>query len=286
MKTEEEVKARQVRPPSRLVKRLKVFSTHAGIIALILVVLFPAFFIFTAAFRTTFVGELIPSELTLNNFSRLFGKSPFPLWTVNTVIICVGTVLLTLLMITPAAYAFSRLRFRGRKHILIFMVIAQMFPSLLGMVAIYKVLDSVNMLNHFGLILIYAGGSVPFYVWFLKGYMDTIPRAVDEAALMDGASHFQIFRRIILPLSKPALGVIAFMAFIFPYNDFILPSFVLQYPDTTLVAGLATLAGIGGRPDYPLLASGVLIAAIPLLLVFLFFQRYLIMGLTRGIVKE
>jgi arabinogalactan oligomer/maltooligosaccharide transport system permease protein len=205
---------------------------------------------------------------------------------VNTAIICIGTVLLTLAMITPAAYAFSRLRFLGKKQILMFIVIAQMFPSLLGMVAIYGILGALGAANIFGMILIYAGASVPFYAWFLKGYMDTIPRAVDEAARMDGASEFQIFRKIILPLSKPALGVISFMAFIVPYNDFILPSILLHPPDTTIVHGLSTIAEVGGTgASYPILACGVLLAAVPVLLVFLFFQRYLIMGLTRGMGK-
>jgi arabinogalactan oligomer/maltooligosaccharide transport system permease protein len=277
---------REERPVRKRGERTTIL-THIVLIALICVILFPAFYIFTAGFRKTFhAKEWLPREPTLKNFDELFIRQKFPLWAVNTAIICIGTVLLTLAMITPAAYAFSRLRFLGKKQILMFIIIAQMFPSLLGMVAIYGILGALGVANIFGMILIYAGASVPFYAWFLKGYMDTIPRAVDEAARMDGASEFQIFRKIILPLSKPALGVISFMAFIVPYNDFILPSILLHPPDTTIVHGLSTIAEVGGTgASYPILACGVLLAAIPVLLVFLFFQRYLIMGLTRGMGK-
>ncbi|MEM2619302.1 MAG: ABC transporter permease subunit [Candidatus Hadarchaeales archaeon] len=261
--------------------------THLLLIAAVISVLFPVFLIFTAAFRTTFIPpQLIPAGLTTKNFEKLFSGSYFPLWAINTIIICLGTILLTLACICPAAYALSRMRFWGRRELLLFLVIAQMFPSLVGMVAIYKILTTLRLVNLLGLILIYTGTGAPFYTWFLKGYMDTLPYSLDESAQVDGAGPFRTFSKIILPLSKPALGVICFMVFLIPYNDYILPSFLLEYPDTTLVAGLAGLSGIGGRSaDYPLLAAGVMISSIPLLLVFLFFQRYFIAGLTRGAVR-
>lgn len=267
--------------------RLEIAASHAVLIIVIAMVLFPVLFIFTASLRTSFIPPtLLPQSITSQNFVKLFSEEHFVLWAVNSAIICLGTIILTFVMICPAAYAFSFMRFAGRRQMMAFMLFAQMFPSLVGMVAIYKIMSAIGMVNIAGMILIYAGSSVPFYTWFLKGYMDTIPKSLVEAAIMDGAGHFRTFARVILPLAKPALGVIAFMAFLTPYNDFILPSFMMEYPDTTIVYGLATLAGIGGRaPDYPLLAAGVLIASLPLLVVFLFFQRYLIMGLTRGAVK-
>jgi arabinogalactan oligomer/maltooligosaccharide transport system permease protein len=266
---------------------LESAATHLMLLIVVAVVLFPVFFIFTASIRKTFIPPtLLPDSVTTDNFLRLFREQGFVLWAVNTAIVCLGTIILTFAMITPAAYAFSFMRFAGHKQLMVFMLFAQLFPSLVGMVAIYRIMSAIGMVNLGGMILIYAGSSVPFYTWFLKGYMDTMPKSLVEAALMDGAGHFKIFRDIVLPLAKPALGVIAFMAFLVPYNDFILPSFMLEYPDTTLVYGLATLAGIGGRaPDYPMLAAGVLLASIPLLAVFLVFQRYLIMGLTRGAVR-
>ncbi|MEM1689020.1 MAG: ABC transporter permease subunit [Candidatus Hadarchaeales archaeon] len=268
-------------------EKLEILLSHFMLIIVVLAVLFPVFFIFTASLRSTFIPpSLMPESITFQNFVKLFREQHFILWAVNTAIICLGTIILTFVMICPAAYAFSFMKFAGRKQMLAFMLFAQMFPSLVGMVAIYKIMSSLGLVNLAGMILIYAGSSVPFYTWFLKGYMDTIPKTLVEASIMDGAGHFKTFVKVILPLAKPALGVIAFMAFLVPYNDFILPSFMLEYPDTTLVYGLATLAGIGGRaPDYPLLAAGVLLASIPLLVVFLIFQRYLIMGLTRGAIK-
>jgi len=261
--------------------------THILLVLVVIAVLFPVFFIFTASLRKTFIPPtLLPDAITANNFLALFKEQYFLLWAVNTAIVCLGTIILTFAMITPAAYAFSFMRFAGRRQLMVFMLFAQLFPSLVGMVAIYKIMSALGLANLAGMILIYAGSGVPFYTWFLKGYMDTMPRSLIEAALIDGAGHFKIFKNVVLPLAKPALGVIAFMSFLVPYNDFILPSFMLEYPDTTIVYGLATLAGIGGRaPNYPMLAAGVLLASVPLLAVFLVFQRYLIAGLTRGAVR-
>ncbi|MDI6883872.1 MAG: sugar ABC transporter permease [Hadesarchaea archaeon] len=269
-----------------LKKKLRCIPTHAGLILIIILVLFPVMFIFSSAFKHTFFPvEVFPSKPVLDNFVKLLTEEQFLRWMLNTLFLCGGTVALTLLLICPAAYAFSRLHFSGRKHILIFMIIAQMFPTLMGIVAIFYLLTVLGLMNYWGLMLIYAGGGVPFYVWFLKGYMDTIPRAVDEAALMDGASRFKIFYKIILPLSKPAIGVISFFAFIFPYNDFVLPSFVLFDPsEWTLSVGLFNFIGTRAA-DYPIFAAGVMMASIPILIVFLFAQRYLIAGLTRGITR-
>lgn len=270
------------KPSSGWLEKLKSAFTHVGLVAIIAIILVPIFFIFSSVFKKTFYPvELIPSEIVLgDNFAEVLAAG-FPSWLVTTLALCTFTVLLTLLLVTPAAYAFSRFRFLGRKQILVFMLIAQMFPTTMGMVAIYKILMLLGLTNMLGLILLYAGGSVPFYVWFLKGYIDTIPRAVDEAALMDGASRFQIFRKIILPLSKPAIGVISFMIFIFPYNDYILPSIVGV---KTLSVGLFEFIGAHAG-EYPTFAAGVMLGGIPILIVFLFFQRYLIAGLTRGIAK-
>lgn len=255
---------------------------HAILITVLVIILIPIMFIVSSAFSPTFYPlKIWPETVTLSNFETLLFGTPFLRWMLNTMLICTITVGLTLLLAIPAAYGFSRFGFTGKKPLLYFMIIVQMFPLLLGMVAIYWIMGEIGLMNNYlGLILLYSGGSLPFYVWMLKGYIDTIPRSVDEAAIMDGCSRTQILTEMIFPLAKPQIGVVAFLTFIFPYSDPIMPSFIIsEEGGYTLVQGLWWNFIQGQTVKFGVFAAGVVIASLPLLAIFVVFQKYLITGM-------
>lgn len=278
----------------KIKKRKARITRHFILIIITIIVMFPILLVFLSAFRTTIipvVPNLLEADYTMNNFIFLFEKTNFYRWFGNTLFVSFGSVALTLLMITPSAYAFSRLEFTGRNEILFIIVLTQVFPLFMGMVAVYALFNAVGLYANYpegyiGLMLFYAGGNVPFYTWYLKGYMDSLPTSIDEAARLDGADQTGIFTDHILPLSKPTLGVISFLSFIVPYNDPIFPSVVFNdSKNQTLVVGIweSMMRGEYTPPavDYDfhtfgVVASAILIGAIPLVVIFVTFQKYLV----------
>jgi ABC-type maltose transport system permease subunit len=203
------------------------------------------------------------------------------------------TSTLTVILAALAAYAFSRFRFKGRRTSLLGLLLVQMFPQMLAMVAIYMLLFHLGELmpwlglnTHAGLIMVYLGGAMGFNTWLMKGYFDTIPRSLEESAKVDGASQFQAFVRIILPLAKPILATIFVLTFINIYSEYILAQVLLS--DTrhyTLAVGLNLFISNQWGNRWGIFAAGALIGAIPFLVVFGIAQHLLVSGLTRGSVK-
>lgn len=235
------------------------------------------------------VTKLIPENPTLEHYKWLFTNpnSDYLTWYKNSlgvaIVNSVGSVVITSLI----AYAFSRYKFVGRRYGLYLFLLLQMFPALMGMVALYILLTTVGLNDSLvGLTIIYLGGQIPFNAWLVKGYFDTIPNELDEAAKIDGAGHLRIFWTIMLPLAKPILAVVALFNFMAPFMDFLLPRIVLTSPEKyTLALGLYNFINNQFSTNFTIFAAGAILIAVPIALVFLLLQRYLIGGLTAGATK-
>jgi arabinogalactan oligomer/maltooligosaccharide transport system permease protein len=215
------------------------------------------------------------------------------MWYLNTMVLALVVAFFTVLIGAGAAYAFSRFRFTGRKVGLMFLLLVQMFPQFLALVAIYlimaqvsEVFDGIGLDSLIGLGLVYLGGAMGINAWLIKGFFDTIPMEIDESAKVDGASHGQIFWGIILPLSAPVLAVVGLLSVIFTINEFVIASTLLQSPNRlTLAVGLQQFIGEKYSENWGPFAAGALLAAIPVVLLFIFLQKFIVGGLTQGSVK-
>jgi arabinogalactan oligomer/maltooligosaccharide transport system permease protein len=231
-------------------------------------------------------ASIIPESWSFMHYKWLFtsSESNYLLWYKNSLIVAMINSGVSALLTSLVAYAFSRYRFIGRKYGLYAFLLLQMFPSLMAMVAIYVLLNMLGLLDTLaGLILIYIGGQIPFNAWLVKGYFDTISRELDDAARIDGAGHFAVFFKIMLPLAKPILAVVALFNFMAPFTDFLLPSIIIRSPENyTLAVGLFSFINQQFANNFTRFAAGSILIAIPIAFVFLFLQRYLISGLTAG----
>ncbi len=271
-----------------------------GVIALVFA-LFPVWFVVLAAFSNSSAlsnQKLWPEEFTLRQFNKLIDQFPFWNWFVNSLVISLVTATFTVLLAASAAFAFSRLRFRGRRIGLLSLLLIQMFPSSLAFVAIYimvqrlsSTFDGLGSGSMATLVLFYLGGALGSNAWLIKGFFDTIPRELDESAKIDGASHAQIFWRIILPLAAPVLAVIFLLSVISSQAEFLVASVVLfgqdrESPSKTVATGLqGLLAGDRYDLNWGPFAVGALIASVPVVLLFQFLQRFIVGGITAGAVK-
>lgn len=281
------------------------FPLHVFLIAFTLLSSYPILWVFTIAFSgkqnlaitdvppnpTTFdrLRAVVPwpDTISMSNFVSVMKDQPFGRWIVNSAIVAAATTVLGVFLACTAAYAFSRFRFPGRRAGLMSFLISQMFPGTLTLIPLYIILVQWLGLGSswIGLILVYATTAIPFCVWMLKGYFDTIPRELEESALIDGASPGVIFLRIILPLAKPAIAVTALFAFMTGWNEFILAAtFMDKEVMYTAPVGLRFFVG-GFSQQWGYFAAGSIIVAIPVVVLFMFLQKYLVSGLTAGAVK-
>lgn len=261
--------------------------------------LFPIIFIISAAMNPSgslSTTQLLPKGFSLGNFAELFTDSarPYGRWYANSLIISLVGSLVSVFIGACAAYAFSRLRFQGRRTGLLALLLLQMFPALLAFVGLYitfsrlgDVLPFVGLNTRAGLILAYLGGAMGANVWLLKGYFDSIPRELDEAARVDGASHARVFFTVTLRLTLPILVTVFMLSFVQLYGEFMLASIFLTDIDSqTLGVGLYGMS-IGNERNalFGQFAAGSLLASLPVILLYLGFQRHLVSGLTQGSVK-
>ena len=278
-------------------RRVGLILKVAVMLVALVFALFPVVFVISAALNpaNTLVGlSVIPDRVTFDNFTRLFNSplQPWPRWILNSVIVASTTAILVTSLTALAAYAFSRLRFRFRRQGLIALVIVQLFPNMLAFVALFLLLQAIGTvvpqigLNSLGgLILIYSGGALGFNTWLMKGYFDTLPYDLDESAMVDGATHFQAFWHIVLPLTRPILAVIGILTFIAAYSDFLLARVMLGSTENYTLAVGMTLFLREYNLEWGTFAAAALVGALPIVAVFLVLQRQLIGGLTRGAVK-
>lgn len=231
--------------------------------------------------------RFIPKEFTLNNYKAVFIEQPVMLWFKNSMILAVCTVLISLGAAIPAAYVFSRKRFAGRGPILEILLLLYSFPSVLSMFAIYKLLSPMGLVNsRIGLIFVYTGTMAVFGLWNMKGYFDTIPIEIEEAASIDGASNLQLVTRIVLPLAKPSILVTAVMILIYVWNEYLFAiTFMTGADKYTLAAGLYSLQATEISGSWPVFAAASLVVSAPILIIFFAVQRHMTSGLTAGGVK-
>ena len=231
--------------------------------------------------------SFIPKNFTMANYRAVFVEEPIMLWLKNSLILAVVTLLISLGTGIPAAYVFSRKKFRGRRPILKALILLYAFPSLLSMTALYKLMRPMGLINtKLGRIIVYTGTEAVFALWNMKGYFDTIPYEIEEAAMIDGASPLQIVIRIVLPLAKPTIAVTAMMVLIYVWNEYIFAVNFMTGQDTyTLAAGLYSLQATEMSGNWPIFAAASIVVSIPILIVFFALQRNMTTGLTSGGVK-
>lgn len=231
--------------------------------------------------------SFIPRNFTLKNYAAVFTEQPILRWLKNSIILAVCTLIISLGTGIPAAYNFSRKRFRGRKTILKALILLYAFPSLLSMTALYKLFSPMGLINtRLGLIIVYTGTEAVFALWNMKGYFDTIPLEIEEAAMIDGASPTKIVWSIVMPLSKPTIAVTAMMVLIFVWNEYIFAVNFMTGEDTyTLAAGLYSLQANETSGSWPVFAAASLVVSIPILIIFFALQKNMVTGLTSGGVK-
>ncbi|MEE6259564.1 sugar ABC transporter permease [Plantactinospora sonchi] len=259
--------------------------------------LFPIVFVVSAALNplgTLSSTGLVPTGgVSGENFVNLFDRTAFGRWFLNSVLIAGLAAAASVFLSALAAYAFSRMRFRGRRVGLLSLLLIQMFPQFLAIVAIFLIFSTVTDLwpevgfnTPFGLILVYLGGALGANTWLMKGFFDTLPKEIDESATVDGATHAQIFFRIMLPLVTPILAVTALLSFITTINEFLVASvFLTDTGSKTLAVGMYGLIDGERNNNFGIFAAGTLLTAVPTVLLFQFLQRYIVSGLAAGAVK-
>lgn len=278
---------------------------HIFMILFILLAVYPILWVFAIAFsgnqslmiadisaNPTFVDRLRtilpwPQHISWKNFTDVMTEQPFARWMLNSVIVASLTTVVGVFLACTAAYSFSRFKFPGQRAGLMSFLVSQMFPGTLMLVPLYIIIVKYLRLGntYWGLIIVYSTTAIPFCVWMLKGYFDTISVEIEESAIMDGATRTMIFFRIILPLAQPAIAVTALFSFMTGWNEFIVASlFMEEEIRYTAPVGLRFFVG-GFAQQWGYFAAGSIIVSLPVVILFMFTQKYLISGLTAGGVK-
>lgn len=271
-------------------EKIAVWLTRIFLLISCMIVLFPILAIVTASLSpgTSFMqAGILPKEITFSNYIKVLTETEFLIWIKNSVIICAAVAILQVLMVLPAAYAFSRLKFSGKKYGLMSLLILQMFPATMTIPAILAIAYKLpfGMDNIWFLIIVLCGTSA-YNIWLMKGFIDGIPKELDESAFVDGATNFIIFKSIIIPLSRPMIIVIFFFSFIGTFSEFLLSSALLKSPEVkTLMLGLNGMMS-GQVTNWPIYSAASVMAVVPLSILFISIQKFVQTGLVAGAVKE
>ena len=281
---------------SRKPKPLTQILQYVFLAFMLVFALYPIWFVILASGRAggrlytlDLLSMFLPTEFTFENYQIMLSGAPYPFltWMKNSAIVAGFTTIFCLLVATSAAFAFSRFRFYGREVGLILLLAIQAFPGVLSLVPVAQLLTAMGMYAKLqGLIVAYVMGNLVFTTWLLKGYFDTIPIEIEEAAMIDGCGPIQSFILIGLPMAKPALAVTALLAFMGGWGEFVLASVLIPAPDVrrTLMVGMYSLANNFSIP-WGIFAAGSVMTIVPVILVYTYFQKYLVGGLTLGGVK-
>lgn len=286
--------------------RYRVWATHGGLVAFLGVILFPLLMVVSISFRAGnfATGSLLPDQPSLEHWALALGfgytqpdgtlvEPPFPvlLWLWNSIKVATVSSLLILLLSTTSAYAFARLRFAGKAPLLKSMLIFQMFPPVLSLVAIYALFDQLGKyvdwlgINSHGALIVASLGGMALHIWTIKGYFDTLDKSLEEAAIIDGATTWQAFFYILLPLSVPILAVVFILAFITTITEYPMASVLLLDVDRLTLAVGAQQYLYEQNYLWGDFAAAAVLSGFPITLVFLYCQRWLVGGLTAGGVK-
>jgi len=259
---------------------------------------FPLYLVLLSAFNESGslqVTSFLPRVISFANFDVLFNdeRIPYLTWMKNSLLISGFVAIVSVVIGAASAFAFSRLRFKGKKFGIQLLLLIQMFPAILAISAVYVIMErvykfapSLGIGTQAGLILIYLGGAMGVNIWLLKGFVDSIPAELDEAAKIDGASAMQTYWQIFVPLAAPVLAVVSLLSFIGTFNEFILARlFLIEVESRTVAVGLQQFIGGQYSENWGPFAAGSIIASIPIVIIFLSLQKYIISGLTAGSVK-
>lgn len=274
-----------------LLEVIKTVLTYAALISIALLVLIPIVWIVGSSFNSSsslMSATAIPENPTIAHYIELFKETKFAYWYMNTLKIALINMVISVILTMLSSYVFARFQFRGKKASLLAILVLQMFPSFMGMMAVYNILAQLNLLNsHFGLILTYAAGQIPYNTWLVKGYMGNIPRSLDEAMKLDGASNLRIFTTLIVPLSKPIITFVAMSQFMAPWMDFIFPRMILSSDEKkTLAIGLFDMISSDTNNNFTMFAAGAVLVAVPITILYVCLQKYLIQGIMAGANKS
>ncbi|WP_019413714.1 sugar ABC transporter permease [Paenisporosarcina sp. TG20] len=270
-------------------KLIRLTISYIIILAVVFIIIYPLLWVVGSSLnpgQSLSGSKMFPDNPSLVHYKYLFDSenSNYLIWYWNSMKISIITMVLSVISVSFTAYSFSRYRFIGRKNGLLTFLILQMIPNFAALIAIYVLANRTGLIDtHIGLILVYVGGSIPMNTWLMKGYLDTIPKELDESAKMDGAGHFRIFFQIVMPLAKPIIAVVALFTFIAPLGDFILARILLRDEEKfTLAVGLYELVAKQFGNEFTKFAAGSVLIAIPIAILFLMFQKYFVSGLTAG----
>ena len=271
---------------------------HVLVISVCLFSLFPLYLVVISSLNSTGslrLDSFIPREISFANYKMLFSDPaiPYLTWMKNSLIIAGATAVLSVTIGSASAFAFSRLNFKGRKTGIQMLLLVQMFPAILAISAVYVIMEriytfapSIGLGTQAGLLLIYLGGAMGVNIWLLKGFVDSIPKELDEAAKIDGASAVQTYWLIFMPLAAPVLAVVSLLSFIGTFNEFILARlFLVDMESRTVAVGLQQFIGGQYSENWGPFAAGSIIASVPIVIIFLSLQKYIVNGLTAGSVK-
>lgn len=272
-------------------RRVKLWVSRLFLWVSILIIIFPIWAIISASLSpgTSFYENgIIPKAVTFDNYKYIFQETDFLIWIKNSLIVCLFVSIVQVIMTLPAAYAFSRLKFAGKKYGLMTLLILQMFPATMAIPAILSIAYKLPFgMDNIPFLIIVLCGSSAYNIWLMKGFVDGIPKELDESGYVDGASHFTIFIKIILPLSVPMLIVIFFFSFIGTFGEFMISAALLKAPEVkTLMLGLNGMMNSGSTTSWPIYAAASIVSTIPIMIIFISIQKFIAKGLVAGAVKE
>lgn len=231
-------------------------------------------------------GEIFPREITFDNYIAVLTQTDFLIWVKNSMFLCFSVAIIQLIITTPASYAFSRLKFIGKKNGLMFLLILQMFPAMMAIPAILAIAYKLDFMDKIWALIILMSGGSAYNIWLLKGFIDGIPKELDEAAYVDGATTFQTFLQIILPLTRSMLVVMFVFSFIGCYSEFVLTSALMKDPSSQTVAtGLRQFINNQFSTNWTQFAAAAIMASLPIVIVFTLLQKFIAQGLVAGAVK-
>ena len=290
-------RANQINALKRIISPKEIgirFLIYLQLTAMVTIILIPVIWVIGASFspRGGIGWRIWPEQLSLHQYRELLvNKIPgterpnyeFVNWYKNTLMVAVATCFFSVIFITMVGYVFARFKFKGKKFGLLSILVLQMFPSFMGLIALYNLFVVFGLNNRpLALTFVYVSGAIPYNVWLVKGYLQNIPKSLDESAMIDGASQIQIFTKIIFPLASPIITFLAITMFMSPWMDFMLPRMVISSNNKqTLAIGLYNLINNQAQ-NFTLFAAGALLVALPITILYTLLQRYLIEGITAG----
>jgi len=270
---------------------LQLALIYAIILIFVVISVYPILRVLTISLRPgdNLLNEslrIIPKDATFDNYVKLFTEQPFLIWIRNSLFVTLIVTVIGVVLASTAGYAFSRFNFPGRKIGLLSLLITQMFPATMLLLPLFIMLSKLHLINtFFGLIIMYSATALPFCIWLMKGYYDTIPFSLEESASIDGASKILVFWRIVLPLASPALVISALFSFMAAWNEYIVAAQVLWYENMfTIPLGLKSFQG-NMTTEWGMYAAAALIISIPVIILFVTLSKWLVSGLTLGSVK-